>query len=85
MSLTVLYCLMVILVAFFSCTPFESNWNPSVKGHCADQKSAYLAEGIINLVLDVGVIALPIPSLWTLQMPVHKKIGLMVMFSGGIV
>lgn len=85
MLFTILYCVMVMLIAFLSCTPFESNWNPAVKGKCADQQAAYLAEGVINLVLDLGVIVLPVPMVWSLQMPLHKKVGLVVMLSGGFV
>ena len=44
---------------------------------------AYLAAGIINLIIDVIVIVLPMPSLWKLQMPWPKKIGICAMFGLG--
>lgn len=85
MALSVLYCVMVLLMAFLLCRPFNSNWNPAVKAHCADRSAAYLAQGIINLALDICIIVLPLPILWKLQMPMHKRFGLMVMLSGGFV
>ena len=85
MSLSILYGVMVLLMAFLLCRPFASNWNPAIKGHCADRSAAYLAQGVINLALDFFIIILPLPVLWRLQMPMHKKIGLMVMLSGGFV
>jgi hypothetical protein len=37
-----------------------------------------------NIVLDVIVVAIPMPYLWRLQMSIRKKIMIMLMFSGGL-
>ena len=39
---------------------------------------------IFNLVLDVVIVILPIPTLWGLQVPISKKIMLSGMFSLGL-
>ena len=38
----------------------------------------------LNLVLDVVVVTLPVPTLWRLQMPISKKIMLSGMFCLGV-
>ena len=38
---------------------------------------------IFNLLLDVVVVVLPIPTLWRLQMPIRKKMMLSGMFGLG--
>lgn len=75
---------MVILIAFLLCQPLAFNWDQTIpSGHCGDQNSAFLASGVMNLILDISVIALPLPKLWNLHMATHKKVGLMLMFSVG--
>ena len=38
---------------------------------------------IFNLLLDVGVVVLPVPTLWRLQIPISKKMMLSGMFGLG--
>ncbi|KAI1283343.1 hypothetical protein F5Y07DRAFT_151264 [Xylaria sp. FL0933] len=78
------YLLLVILIAFFLCRPFAFNWNQEIPGgYCGNQNSAFLASGILNLVLDVAVILLPLPVLWRIRLAKHKRVGLMLIFSVG--
>lgn len=42
-----------------------------------------MLQGIMNLILDLSVIILPMPMLWSLQMPFWKKMGITAMFSIG--
>ncbi|KAI8631111.1 hypothetical protein F5Y19DRAFT_425088 [Xylariaceae sp. FL1651] len=78
------YLLLVVSIAFALCRPFAFNWDQTIPGgYCGDQNSAFLASGILNLILDVAVIILPLPVLWNVHLARHKKIGLMLMFSMG--
>ncbi|KAI0428961.1 hypothetical protein F5Y09DRAFT_343170 [Xylaria sp. FL1042] len=78
------YLLLVIFIAFFLCQPFAFNWDQTIPGgYCGNQNSAFLASGILNLVLDIAVIVLPLPVLWNIRLARHKRIGLMLMFSVG--
>ena len=43
----------------------------------------YGAQTVIGLILDVMVVALPMPMLWGLQMRVQKKIVLTCLFGMG--
>ena len=71
----------VILQAFLICRPFAKNWDP---GTCGSSKASFLAEGIINIVIDLTMIILPMPMIWQLQMSQPRKISLTVVFALGI-
>ncbi len=44
-----------------------------------------MATGLINAMIDLGIILLPLPIVWKLQMPKARKITLTLMFSLGLV
>lgn len=49
-----------------------------------DVAAAYISAAMINLILDLIVIALPMPVLWTLQMALLNKIAISAIFGVGI-
>ena len=84
MVLTMCYFTSVILEAFLLCRPVAYNWDKSVRGTCGFEGLAFLLQGTMNLIIDFGVIIMPIPMLWRLQMPFPKKVGIAAMFSVGV-
>ncbi|QKX55048.1 uncharacterized protein TRUGW13939_02140 [Talaromyces rugulosus] len=44
----------------------------------------YIINGIGNMILDVAVLALPLPTIWKLKLPTAQKLGLAVIFSLGV-
>ncbi|KAH5183106.1 hypothetical protein HBI24_082660 [Parastagonospora nodorum] len=73
-----------ILAGFLICRPLARNWDFTLEGTSGSQPSFYLAMGIINLVTDAVMIALPIPHLLRLKMATRKKILAIALFSVGI-
>ncbi|KAK2803990.1 hypothetical protein FQN50_006796 [Emmonsiellopsis sp. PD_5] len=75
------------LFAFaFQCSPISFNWNGwdgEHAGTCVKKNDLIMAAGIINVVLDAWVIALPIPALMKLQMSTGRKLQIISMFSLG--
>ncbi|KAF2490215.1 hypothetical protein BU16DRAFT_470007, partial [Lophium mytilinum] len=85
MVASTLYYLLVIFKALILCNATQLAWNN--RSHCSKHlMPIYIAVGTINVVIDVIVVALPMPILWKLQLPWSRKIGLFAMFSlgGGI-
>ena len=75
----------IVLGACLICHPISFFWDQSIPGgYCGDQKSLDLLIGIFNLLLDVTVVVLPMPVLWSLQIPMRKKAVLSGMFGLGI-
>ncbi|KAI1491110.1 hypothetical protein F5X96DRAFT_678595 [Biscogniauxia mediterranea] len=77
----------VMAEAFALCTPVEHNWDRSIPGgKCDNEQPAYLIAGIMNLVIDAFIVALPMPMLFGLHMSLTKRLSIVGMFSlGGLV
>ncbi|KAF2649439.1 hypothetical protein K491DRAFT_549366, partial [Lophiostoma macrostomum CBS 122681] len=83
-ALTVSYWLATVITAFTICRPFAYNWNKiTIAGRCGDIVAYYLSTAILNLLIDVVIVALPLPILWGLQMNIARKISLTFIFSMG--
>lgn len=66
-----------------NCRPVYQPWAPVPGGSCRDISKSDLATVGANLVLELAVIILPMPSLWGLQMPLRNKVSVTIMFSFG--
>jgi len=80
----VLWAISVVLETFLLCRPLAYNWDQTIKGTCGDRNTVYVSAGALNIVSDFMVLALPIPHIWDLQLPLARKLGLVAMFSLGI-
>ncbi|KAI0973693.1 hypothetical protein F4678DRAFT_425557 [Xylaria arbuscula] len=76
----------VFLTAFVTCTPVQFNWDKSIPGGTCGQSVPFLVSGILNVVIDAFIVALPMPMLFNLQLSLYKKFSVAVMFSlGGVI
>ena len=66
-GLSVSLMLAVVLATLLICHPLRLNWDKAAGGSCGDTSALYLGGGIVNLILDVTIVALPMPMLWGLQ------------------
>ncbi|KAL4745344.1 hypothetical protein BDW72DRAFT_211488 [Aspergillus terricola var. indicus] len=86
MSVIVAWAIATILAGCLICRPFAYNWDKTIRGgYCGDQVTSFTITGIINLVTDVVVLVLPMPSLSKLQMATYKKVTLIAVFGLGAV
>jgi hypothetical protein len=68
------------------CRPLAFWWDKSIPGgKCGSLLKSYYAAHIIIFIMDFGLALLPVPILWNLQMDTKKKIGIISMFSIGLV
>ncbi|KAI9157932.1 Satratoxin biosynthesis SC16 cluster protein [Paramyrothecium foliicola] len=73
-----------VLLSLLICRPLAFNWNQAIPGgKCGNQVLSFTVTGIINLITDFIVLALPLPFLYNLQLPRYKKIVLLAVFSIG--
>jgi len=85
MGLVASYWLGSMLQIFLICAPFEMNWNPPISGgRCASYNVAFVTIGIFNMITDLIIMLLPIPFLRRIQMAIGTKIGLVAIFSIGL-
>lgn len=69
----------------FACKPIAASWNPLLLSvaTCTNRGAIYIATAVIGIATDVMLMAIPIPTIWGLQMPRKQKIGLTVIFAIG--
>lgn len=68
----------------FACNPIQRSWNITITdGSCIDRPKLYIAIAALQILSDVGLIVMPIPMIYELQMPSRQKIGLLLMFVVG--
>lgn len=71
--------------AAFMCIPREKIWNPLAPGKCRVSLAGLLiAGGIVNIFSDFCVLALPLTTIWQLQMATKHKIGISAVFAVGL-
>lgn len=84
-GITLSYGFSFAVTSLAACRPFAFNWDKTIKdGSCIDTSTFYVAQTVIGVILDVVVVALPMPMLWGLRMRVQKKIVLTGLFGMGI-
>jgi hypothetical protein len=87
LTLTAIWGLVYTLINIFICNPRSyawEQWDGEHEGRCMDQQAILMSHAIINIVLDVVVIGLPLPTLLRLKLGRDKKVGVFVMFVVGI-
>ncbi|KAL4880274.1 hypothetical protein BJY04DRAFT_219272 [Aspergillus karnatakaensis] len=88
LAITSCWGIIYTLMGVFQCKPREymwERWDGEHKGQCLDQHAILMSHAIINIVLDVVVIALPLPTLLRLNLSLTKKVGVCMMFVIGLV
>ncbi|KAF3761233.1 hypothetical protein M406DRAFT_221390, partial [Cryphonectria parasitica EP155] len=74
----------IVLETFLLCRPLAYNWDTSIEGVCGDRNAAYVIAGVMNMITDFMVLLLPVPAIWQLKMPTGQKVGLVGVFSMGV-
>lgn len=76
--------LIVTGLNIFICPPRERFWNVFREGSCYNWGALMKATSLFNVISDINILVLPIPSIWKLQVVPKKKIGISVVFAAGV-
>ncbi|EFY84194.1 hypothetical protein MAC_09757 [Metarhizium acridum CQMa 102] len=78
----------VLANLFLACRPFNKYWQiePDPGNICQPTVSRHIVwvNLSLNVLTDFYLISIPVPLLWQSSMRTLKKVGLMVLFSGGL-
>ncbi|CAK7209892.1 hypothetical protein SBRCBS47491_000594 [Sporothrix bragantina] len=72
------------LVTVFQCSPVQKAWLPTEDGRCYSLVPLFYCTFVFNLITELILFLQPIPTMWHLQVPVAKRIGVIVMLSLGL-
>ncbi|KAG6362256.1 hypothetical protein INS49_010486 [Diaporthe citri] len=60
----------------FSCTPISRSWNSSETGTCLPYQPYCVSVGVLHVLFDLAIVALPMPMIWHLRADCRTKIVL---------
>ncbi|CAK7219820.1 hypothetical protein SBRCBS47491_003980 [Sporothrix bragantina] len=72
------------LVVVLQCRPIAKAWDVTIDGHCIRLVPLWWCTFVFNLFTDLTLFIQPIPTMWHLQLPVTKRIGVIAMLSLGL-
>ncbi|KAK1524539.1 integral membrane protein [Colletotrichum paranaense] len=75
-----------LIVLWTQCMPIWHYWTLFADwGNCIPEWPPLAGQGITNVLTDVAVYLLPMPTLFRLQMPLNQRISLIILFGLGTV
>ncbi|EME43792.1 hypothetical protein DOTSEDRAFT_171646 [Dothistroma septosporum NZE10] len=85
MATAVTYVAMFLCVCL-GCLPFAQNWQvePPPPPKCSMRMHNVWVSTILNVVTDLLILTIPIPTLWTSRFTTGKKIGLTLLLCSGL-
>jgi len=72
-----------ICMYFTMCIPLAKMWDPSLPGSC-HPLSVWFALTYLHIATDFLLLFIPIPVVVTMTIPLRQKVGLMVVFTTGL-
>ncbi|KAI1206747.1 uncharacterized protein F4807DRAFT_222134 [Annulohypoxylon truncatum] len=81
----VTFCVAIIF-QYTLCTPIELAWQvkPYPGDKCVFRRENYILFPILSIISDLGIMAIPLPLLWQVKIPVWRKLILGFLFGSGI-
>jgi hypothetical protein len=76
-AISILYWLAQITLLLRICQPIALQWNPTRGGgHCGDITKQEISSAVMNMILDLFIVIIPMPVLWSLRISLKKKIAI---------
>lgn len=71
--LSCLHAMASVLEIFLICRPFAAQWDPRILGLCGDQVVSFVTLEVIGLLLDLGILLLPVHTIFYLNARQSQK------------
>lgn len=85
MGLCTICAVIFFFVAIFICYPVRAFWTMGIPIRCLNLYAHELSMAAVGLFLDLYVLIFPIPMVLRLRVPTRQKLGLVFVFTIGIV
>ncbi|KAL4765909.1 uncharacterized protein BDW70DRAFT_155561 [Aspergillus foveolatus] len=69
-----------IISSFLYCMPIRYFWDKTVDGHCFNFSVYFLVIELVDMLIDLAIIGLPIPTVLRLHMSLRKRIAVASIF-----
>lgn len=78
------WCIAIVLLNILQCIPVQAAWiRPYPHSKCINNNTSLLGTAITNVVIDLGILILPIEPIWRLNLTLRKKLALTAIFCIG--
>lgn len=87
MAVVISYCIIFFFIEAFNCNPVQKVWHTlTYKGNftCFDNSMVEFVIGGFNIGTDLIILVMPMPMVLDLKMELRRRLGLLVIFSTGI-
>lgn len=87
MGVVASYCIIFFFIEAFNCNPVTKVWHSlTYKGKfsCFDNSMVEFVIGGFNIATDLIILVMPVPIILNLKMDLKRRLGLLVIFSTGI-
>jgi hypothetical protein len=81
--LNIAWFLGIVFSSAFMCKPIAKSWNPTLDGHCGSTPGLWLGSAIPSVAIDLIILLLPLPMIWSLKMSTARKSGITAIFVCG--
>ena len=76
-------------IAFFcvfmtQCRPISNSWHPVPGEYRKSETIEKIVSVNLYMIIDTLIVALPMPPLWRLRMPIRRKVSISLLFSLGL-
>ncbi|KAH7080465.1 hypothetical protein BKA63DRAFT_244406 [Paraphoma chrysanthemicola] len=79
-----LYTVACLFLSLFQCRPIRSYWDLDVEQKCINMRATLVSVAALNSFSDFLVYLWPAKPLWSLHLPVKQRLGLIFLFSVGL-
>ncbi|KAK2806519.1 hypothetical protein FQN50_005802 [Emmonsiellopsis sp. PD_5] len=83
LSFLIAYGLWAVVSGYLNCIPVQKFWDDSLDGGCINMDKLWLSNAIMHIITDVTLLAMPMPIISTLQLPMRQKFAVMGIFALG--
>ena len=87
MGIVASYCVIFFFIEAFNCNPVGKVWHELTytgKFSCFDNSMVEFVIGGFNIATDTIILVMPVPIILNLQMDRKRKLGLLLLFSTGV-
>ena len=85
MAIVAIYLLALVGLTIGQCNPVSRAWDTTIDGQCIDIKAFWYANAALNVTSDFLILALPMPYICRLHLPLRRKLSLsLVLALGGL-
>ncbi|POS70730.1 hypothetical protein DHEL01_v210875 [Diaporthe helianthi] len=74
-----------VTATIFFCIPISGFWNPTPTTKCVSKEGLWLSHSGINIVTDIIIFLIPVPTVLQLNMNMRQKIAVIGVFCIGII